>query len=148
VRGTSWCAGTIQNVRLNGKTPIDRCCELFSEPPLSEEVDSSYDTLKGQMRVADYGLDISLAELRLSLLITHLHMCRNVQGASCQDWHSYLNFLFNLFRSKPTALRIEVTESLLKSRISKIKKSPLAFFPIVVVHPHPFLLYLSNVLHS
>ena len=52
---------------LNGKTPIDRCCELFPQTPLSAEVDSFYDPSKERMRVADYGLDMRLSKLKPSL---------------------------------------------------------------------------------
>jgi transposase InsO family protein len=52
---------------LNGKTPIDRGCELFPQTPLSEEVDTFYDPSKERMRVADYGMDMRLAKLKRSL---------------------------------------------------------------------------------
>ncbi|MCW2242538.1 transposase InsO family protein [Azospirillum canadense] len=49
---------------LNGKTPIDRVCELSPKTPLRDEVEAAYDPTKERIRTANYAVDATLAALK------------------------------------------------------------------------------------
>jgi len=44
--------------------PIDRVCELLDKTPLGEAVEAAYDGSREGIRIADYRLDIALAQLK------------------------------------------------------------------------------------
>ena len=48
---------------LNGKTPIDRVCELIERTPLGEEVDQLFDPDDERFRHAEYAVDLALSKL-------------------------------------------------------------------------------------
>lgn len=49
---------------LGGQSPIDRVCELLDRTPLGEAVEAAYDGSRERIRIADYRLDIALAQLK------------------------------------------------------------------------------------
>jgi hypothetical protein len=49
---------------LNGKTPIDRFCELLSKIPSGETVEAAYEPAKERIYVASYALDSTLAQVK------------------------------------------------------------------------------------
>jgi transposase InsO family protein len=49
---------------LNGKTPIDRYCELMYQTPLREEIDALYNPTKEHIQEADYRKEMGLRKLK------------------------------------------------------------------------------------
>ena len=49
---------------LNGRSPIDRVCDLLSKTPLPEEVNAAFDPTKERIRHQNYVIDQKLRELK------------------------------------------------------------------------------------
>ena len=49
---------------LNGRSPIDRVCDLLSKTPLSEDVYAAFDPTKERIRHQNYVIDQKLRELK------------------------------------------------------------------------------------
>lgn len=52
---------------LNGKTPMDRVCELIKNTPLWEEVEANYDPEKERIQDPNYWIDSRLRKLKRSM---------------------------------------------------------------------------------
>ena len=52
------------HMALGGNTPIDHICERLAKTPLADEVDARYDPKRERFRVADYGVDMTLLQLK------------------------------------------------------------------------------------
>ena len=52
------------HMALGGNTPIDHICERLAKTPLADEVDARYDPQRERFRVADYGVDTTLIQLK------------------------------------------------------------------------------------
>jgi len=52
---------------LNGKTPIDRVCELIERTPLREDVDELFDPDQERFRHPNYAVDLALSRLKRCL---------------------------------------------------------------------------------
>lgn len=52
---------------LNGKTPIDKLCELIDVTPVWEETTASYDAAKERIREQNYRADLALRKLKRCL---------------------------------------------------------------------------------
>ena len=51
-------------MRVNGRSPIDRVCDLLSKTPLSEDVYAAFDPTKERIRHQNYVIDQKLRELK------------------------------------------------------------------------------------
>ena len=49
---------------LGGKTPIERCCELTEQTPLSEEAFAAYDVDKELIQERNYKVETQLRKLK------------------------------------------------------------------------------------
>lgn len=49
---------------LKGKTPVERCCELTEQTPLSEEAFADYDASKEPFQVRDYSIELQVRKLK------------------------------------------------------------------------------------
>jgi transposase InsO family protein len=49
---------------LDGKTPIDRTCELLTKIPSGDTVEAAYNPAKERIRVAEYAIDSTLARVK------------------------------------------------------------------------------------
>ena len=49
---------------LNGRSPIDRVCDLLSKTPLSEDIYAAFDSTKERTRDQNYVMDQKLHELK------------------------------------------------------------------------------------
>jgi hypothetical protein len=52
---------------LQGKTPIDRVCELSERTPLGEDVDRLFNPEQERYRHPEYAIDLALSELKRSV---------------------------------------------------------------------------------
>ena len=49
---------------LNGKSPIDRVCDLLSRTPLAEDVETVFDPSRERIRDQNYAVDQKIAKMQ------------------------------------------------------------------------------------